>query len=373
MNQPQAPHRLLVFAPSARSGGPIRYLQQLLPHLATHWHGPIILAAPRETITNHLTEYSSVTLLPLDRPPCLKGPLHVFASQIQAWRLCRRLRPHVVYHVGNTAYTGPFIPTVTQIDNAATLSDLRWPSIHTWLVTLLRRCLILLSAIRSHHLIAVSEFTRSILPMGIGRHKTVAIHHGCDDLQAQAPPSTSSHIQILAPGNLAPYRGTERAIRALTLIPSPQNTWRLTIIGKVVDTRYAQRCQQLASQLGISDNIDWHGPLPRNEFLAAMTNASLILITSRSEACPSILQEAAALSPSRPVLGFDDPWSHEYDALFDARRPESDLPETIATTLPTSPNRIQHHRNEYLKRTSWEASAQALTAVLTSLAECPGQ
>jgi glycosyltransferase involved in cell wall biosynthesis len=317
----------------------------------------------------HLPAGVDMDILPLDRPRWGRGPLHVLYSQAQAWRLQHRIRPSVVYAIGSIGYSGPRQATVTMVENAARVRDLRWPSLGTVVYLALRRLLILLAALRSTKVIVVSRFTRDILPLGVGRARTAIVYHGAptldlDEIHPTVTGDDESTKVALVIGGLSPYRGIETAIRALA---SSEAEWHLKIVGGRGDPRYVGRCSSLARDLGVQDRVHWLGEVETRPLFSMMQSCDLVFITSRAEACPNTLLEAAALTPRRPILGLSYRWSDEYDALFDARVDPESSAVALNNLSTVSEATTIRRRKEALLRFQWQRSADEATSLLRSV------
>ena len=353
------PSHLLVLGPSARSGGPLRYLESAVPLLAKQWPGPVTIAIPRSAVPFLGELPHDTVVVALDRPRWGRGPLHVIASQVAAWRLRRGVKPALVYNIGNIAYTGPCVPTITLIQNAARLRDLHWASSSAKVHIALTRWLIFIASIRSHRLVAASNYTAKTLPVRCRPKHATVIYHGAPVISEEAAPRQVSGPKVaLSVGGLTAYRGVEAALHALARPEGVQ--WRLVIVGAESDRRYVERCRYLASSLGVQERVDWRGQLSQAALRSEMRRCAVILVTSRAESCPNTLLEAAAIAPHRPIIGLDMRWSDEYAALFDARIPEEEFAGSIIGWPQNSPSQVVRRRTCFLTNTTWDASISKL-------------
>jgi glycosyltransferase involved in cell wall biosynthesis len=365
MSAKKAPH-LLIFAPSARTGGPLRYLEQGIPRLVRRWPGPVSVALPRESAIHVRIPPGRAQILLLDRRPWARGPTHVVHTQALAVKISRTLNPDVVLSLGNLSYHGPRRRTVTLFQNAALVRDLRRPSLRSVAYVAARRVLVLLSVMRSTQVVAASHHTQSVLPLGAGRSRSTVIYHGFE-LPRQGVPQPdvnrdSSDRPVLTVGGLSPYRGLETLIIALS--QQQLASWRVRVVGPGSDRRYVRYCTHLAQRHGVASRLTWEGPLAHVEVLQRMATCRAVVLTSRAESCPNTLLEAAAVSPARPIVGLRYAWSDEYDPLFDVRCAPEDLGRVLAELPQRSPPEVVARRRAWLANISWEDSMDRMQDVL---------
>lgn len=355
---------LLIYAPAARSGGPLRYLREALPLLCEEWPGTVHVAVPSES-SCHLPDMSErITVTRLVRPE--KQVAKVLTTQLQAWRLVHRVRPDVVFCLGNIAYVGPRTVCATLIQNAARLRDLRRPSAKTRLYIVALRALLQVTALRSKELVPVSKYAASVTPRWSGKSVTV-VPHGIDRVPRLAinPPTRVDCDSVVVPGSIQPYRGYELAFAALA---RSDDTVRLSLIGSTDDRRYERYCRGLTRKLGIETRVDWVGPLSFDELWATMAACRSVLLTSRVEAFPNLMLEAAAANPSRPLLAMPFPWTDEFRDFFDCR-PDSVVLASALEELTASSPTVVARREAALHRYNWSNTVSRLRSVLMDLAE----
>jgi glycosyltransferase involved in cell wall biosynthesis len=353
---------LLVLAPASRSGGSQRYLAAALPGVLRGWQGPATVLVPASSAYLLGDLPDRVRIIPLVRPAWARGALHILPSTIVAARAVRAVRPSVVLTLGNLAYSGPGVPTVVVLNNAVRQRDLRWPSLGFRAYVFFLRVQYWGSSLRSTRAIAVSEELRAILPRPLRGPRTTVVHHGVAVTALPSPPRDSSRLRILLPGSVVPYRGLERVLRGISGgLPTGA---RLVVAGLEGSPRYRRRVERLAERLGLTGQLEWLGQVPHDYLLREMLAASHVVISSRTEACPSTLFEAAAVDPTRPVIAFDDRWSHEYAELLDARVREDTLAGALASTSTGSSPATAERRRTALADMTWERCvAQTLTVL----------
>lgn len=84
---------------------------------------------------------------------------------------------------------------------------------------------------------------------------------------------TKTSLEILFVGNLIRRKGLHTLLEALCVLPTTD--WRLRVVGRLdVDPGYSRLCQNLASQNGLANKV---------EFLGALTDADLVQIYQTSQ------------------------------------------------------------------------------------------
>ena len=97
-------------------------------------------------------------------------------------------------------------------------------------------------------------------------------------------------------GRLIPWKGLLLAIRAVAHAPG----WRLVVMGTGPDRI---RGEQLASELGIADRVEFVGQVPRDAVLGEFARADALLLPSFHDSAPWAAGEAAAMGC--PVVCLD--------------------------------------------------------------------
>ncbi len=112
-------------------------------------------------------------------------------------------------------------------------------------------------------------------------------------------PQHGNHLfQILFVGQLIPRKRVDLLIRAFAQISS--QTVGLVIVG---DGPEKARLQRLSEELGIADNIIWHGTVPNQRARRLMTEADLLVLPSRYDGWGAVVNEA--LMAGTPVICTD--------------------------------------------------------------------
>lgn len=367
--RPAQPATLLVFAPSASSGGPLRYLEEGLPSIAQAWGGRVVVALPAQSV-DRLGTGGEVEVVSLSSTGRGGRAGHFLRSSLQARRLRRVYRPAVTYCLGNTAYAGPITPSVTLVQNAARRRDLldQDGSLARYLQVIAAS--IAVSAVRSRRLIAVSHYTKSLVPTRWGRRRTEVVHHGVRHYEREAPaPRDGETLTVTVAGSIYSYKGVELAIEAVA--KATRRRWELRVAGPVMEPSYASRLEDLATEQGVGGRVRWLGPLAHGDLLSEVTMADVLVVVSRAEACPNVLLEAAIVRPDRPIVGVEFPWNAEYRDLFDATCPADRLHEVLDEVALESPAAVVTRRREAVAQYSWPQTAAATVRVLRAAARLP--
>lgn len=110
--------------------------------------------------------------------------------------------------------------------------------------------------------------------------------------------SSNSYKTLLSVSNLIPQKGIEFNLRAFAKIASKYPDLKYTIIG---DGPEKARLETLASNLGITNRVEFLGRLPHTEVLAYMAKAEVFSLPSWNEAFGVVYIEAMAFG--KPVIG----------------------------------------------------------------------
>ncbi|MFN2507001.1 MAG: glycosyltransferase [Acidimicrobiales bacterium] len=364
--RPAHPATLLVFAPSASSGGPLRYLEEGLPSIAAAWDGRVVVAVPARSV-DRLGSAADVEVVSLTSTGRGGRAGHFLRSSLQARRLRRAYRPAVTYCLGNTAYAGPLAPSVTLVQNAARRRDLLYR--HgplAWYLQIIAVS-IAVSAFRSRKLIAVSHYTKTLVPTRWGRRRTEVVHHGVRHFEPGAPaPRSGDTLTVTVAGSIYSYKGVELAIEALARCTN--RLWELRLAGPVMELAYASRLEDFAAEQGVGERVQWLGPLAHRELLSEVSMTDVLLVVSRAEACPNLLLEAATVRPDGVIVGVEFPWNAEYRDLFDATCPADRLHELLDEVPLESPANVVERRREAISQYSWPQTAARTVQVLRAAA-----
>jgi glycosyltransferase involved in cell wall biosynthesis len=142
---------------------------------------------------------------------------------------------------------------------------------------------------------------------------------------------------------------------------------RLSIVGDLADQRYFRYCRQLSEKLNVADRVTWVGPLPFDQLWTLMRYCRAVLLSSRVEAFPNVMLEAAACNPDRPLVALRFPWSAEFDEFFDARCRPGRLPTLLDRLGRSSADVVVHRRRQAIDRYSWQRTVSVTAEALLRL------
>ena len=99
-------------------------------------------------------------------------------------------------------------------------------------------------------------------------------------------------------GSLTPIKDHRTLLRAVAVVARSGQRVHVDLIGEDTSDRAVQR---EAASLGLEDLVEFHGYLPQDEAVHVVRSADLMLVTSRHEAGPVAMLEAAAVGV--PTVG----------------------------------------------------------------------
>lgn len=162
------------------------------------------------------------------------------------------------------------------------------------------------------------------------------IYHGLDLARFPAPPQTRNDkepVTFLSVGRLVEKKGFDNLIEALALLPQDLN-WHWDHIG---GGGLGDALKNRALELGIADNITWHGACDQPEVIEAMRKSDIFVLPSRiasdgdRDGLPNVLMEAASQklcilsTPVSAIPEFIDSGTH---GLL-----SSDAPDALAAAM----------------------------------------
>lgn len=130
--------------------------------------------------------------------------------------------------------------------------------------------------------------------------KIELLYHGLDLERFPAPATTpvTGPLKILSVGRAVAKKGYPDVLNALAALPNDLD-WRFIHIGGGEDLK---SLQSRASDLGISDRIEWRGAQPQEAVIAAYREADIFILASRiaddgdRDGLPNVLMEAQSQS-----------------------------------------------------------------------------
>jgi glycosyltransferase involved in cell wall biosynthesis len=165
---------------------------------------------------------------------------------------------------------------------------------------------------------------RSVLEPNVAVDPTLA--PGGEDIPAQDGPIMlrGQAVRAIFIGRLVPWKGTRLAIEALQHLP-PRST--LDIYGDGPDLA---RCRGAADELGLATRVRFHGRRTREEVLAALESADVLLHPSLHDSAPWSVGEALVAKVPVIALALGGPKELLAGGGGVAVSPYGDLPRALA-------------------------------------------
>ncbi|MGP5561490.1 glycosyltransferase [Corynebacterium casei] len=125
-------------------------------------------------------------------------------------------------------------------------------------------------------------------------------------LAVNRPPRKMGPARLLFVSRLDQKKGLQILLESLQSITQPVE---LKIVGAFVDSEYESLCRRLLEQLGQNVSVEFCGPLKRDDVLAQMQSADLLVFPTAGENFGHVIAEA--LSQSCPVMcSANSPWTN---------------------------------------------------------------
>lgn len=224
--------------------------------------------------------------------------------------------------------------------------------------------------------IAVSGFVSEYLEenYGVQNEKLTKIYHGRDtffesgDDQNSESPDTPF---ILTCGSLLPYRRCEDVIRGFqTLLSEPgYERFRLLVAGQGTEPKYRSMLEELAGNPAISGRVEFTGHVEKEKMKQLFRDCSICVLATEIEACPNIAIEA--MSSGCTILAADNkplPEMLGEAALFYKARDISQLGESLVRLLGDNKLReeLSSKAIQRSRRYDWDRCASETFSLLTN-------
>ncbi len=303
--------------------------------------------------------------------------LEIFQSDFDVWRFDRRvwwdqvvapqsarkLKPDVTHFTGGTLSLAPPHPCVL------TLHDLAWLSgavrgrfySRAYFAGAQRRLARKADRIAADTATARDEIVERL---GISAEKITIAGAGVDEEWFSIARATQNPPYVLAVGTVEMRKDLETAVRALVHLPA------LSLVSVGARTRYAQRVQSVARDIGVADRVSLRGYVDEPALRALYANAMALVFPSRYEGFG--LPPLQALAARLPVVASAIPVLQEVlgdCALFAKAGDEGDFAEALKRILMNDAalgpmvERGQARAREF----TWAAVAQRLVGVYREL------
>lgn len=244
--------RVAIDGSSARTGGGVTYLREMLPRLRRETSieiGPILLRREVAAALDSCFEGSDIVLA--------TGRT---AARSSEWlEMVRRSGADVVFAPTEISFVRYGVPLVLMLRNAA-VSSTTWReySYHESARFIAQRSLARLSRARASAYIAVSDYAAELgaTALDIDSERVTVVHHGGP---ATRIPVKLNHCRsFLLVSNLHRYKNPLRLLSAFALVDAP---WRLRIVGHVMERKLKTELDALVQVHNLSDRVEFCGYL----------------------------------------------------------------------------------------------------------------
>jgi glycosyltransferase involved in cell wall biosynthesis len=131
---------------------------------------------------------------------------------------------------------------------------------------------------------------------------------------------------VLSVARVSRQKGLDILIRAFANIHTEFPDWKLRIVGPIDDPDYLESLRNLVVQTGLSDSVDFAGPVSEEELEAEYERASIFALTSYWEGSP--IARIEAMARGLPVLTSEAGCGSQYAAFGTVVVPVGDVEAT---------------------------------------------
>ncbi|HEX6998505.1 MAG TPA: glycosyltransferase family 4 protein [Gammaproteobacteria bacterium] len=183
--------------------------------------------------------------------------------------------------------------------------------------------------------------------------------------------SSGEPARLVHVASLNPVKDQPTLLRALRMLADQGRDFVLDVAGE--DT-LGGRIQRMAADLGLAGRVRFHGFLPQRALRPLVERAHVALVSSRHEAGPVAVLEAAAVGVPTvgTAVGHVAEW-HGHAALAVPCRNPAALAQAIEAVLADEALRLRlaHAARERAEREDADATARAFTAIYERLRRRP--
>ncbi len=235
--------------------------------------------------------------------------LSLFRKSAFIW-LARLMRCRVIYH---------FHAPQTVFETAFARSGLeRW-----YALAVLRQC---------DAIVVLSDSWETIVRKALPDARIVVIYNPVMDTDRPVADNRADSADVLYLAHLIRRKGFDDLIKAFVEVVEQVPRARLVFCGSG-ETEYAR---ELARELGILDNLVFHGWIEESEIAGALSTAAVFCLPSYDEGLPMGILEAMSSGVAvvtTPVGGVPDVLTHEHNALLVQPGDIPDLGKQLARLL----------------------------------------
>jgi len=364
------PFRIAINASHAKTGGGVTYLRQMLPLLAAEPGVSLHLILHRDQLPLFDPLPDNIDVVVCDYRPSFFPTL--IWEQFKLPGIARNLSADVLFSPANF---GPVFARnhILLLRNATSVIRLarRLKPLAYWFMLSAATFASLLTARRA---IAVSNYAAGLLTFGLKRargEKVCVVYHGTAPV---AEPRERNEVQgtnLLAVSDIYIQKNYHTLFRALAILRQSRTDLTLTIVGREIDSHYAQTLRNLARDLGLNDTVKFIGHVDTSELNALYRDCQLFVFPSAVETFGNPLLEAMA--HGAPIATSNAAAMPEVigDAglMFDPDNAQ-EIAARIATLLVDPKLRVELGRKAAKRARSftWEETAQRTLGVLREAA-----
>ncbi len=282
----------------AKSGGGVTYLRKILPELANE-----------TTLNVHLLLHEEQFRLFYPIPDGIHVTIFRFRStffstfiweQFSLPLIARAMGVDVVFSPANY---GPVFAKnhVILLRNAVSVIrhiDRLKPALY-WSVLSVAT---LVSFITCKRAIAVSDYAARILSFRLPKfmkNRLSVVYHGATPIRPPRDFNARRSNSLLAVSDIYIQKNYHTLVEAFAKVRQNHPSMTLDIVGTEIDKHYAQRVRKLVRELGIEDNVRFHGYLEMNEIVEMYRRCDIFVFPSVVETFGNPLLEA--MSAGAPI------------------------------------------------------------------------
>jgi len=293
--------KILINAVSARAGGGVSYLVnllQMLPQLCPQDN--FLAAIPDIELPVAVSNQPNLTIKVVSEASGNVFQRYLWEN-IGLIRLCKEWQADRLLCVANIIpLVSPGIPVTVILRNVAPLTPRVFKLTRQYEPKLklaqlyFLRMLTLYSARKSNAVISLSHATAALLKKWVPEVNSPVLYHGISSLfrpDAPKPARVEGAPYFLYVSNLYVYKGLEYLVEALA---ADRSLPKVFVAGKVFDSGYMKMIYELVQTKEVSERIEFLESVKYSELPGWYANAAAMVYPSWCENCPNILLEAMA-------------------------------------------------------------------------------
>ena len=293
--------RILINAVSAKAGGGITYLVNLLKYLPKIMPEDEFLCViqdielPSEVYTHNNLD---IRVIKQASESVLK---RYWWENTGLLKLCKRWKADLLYCVANMIplFSPIFFPTIMMLQNVAPITPKTVQSVYKtegikqFMKMLMNTFLTLYSSAFSKKIFVLSEHSNSLIKKWVPFCKTEIVHHGISPIFMNYKKSEKDDSEgyFVFVSNIYVYKGLEYIIEAYKTNPKLP---KIYIIGKAFDYKYEKEIKALTAINNLEAKIIFLGAVPYSELPKWYSNAIANVFPSWCESFGCGIIEAQA-------------------------------------------------------------------------------